>query len=321
MDKLRHRRRDRLVMPRGGDRRGRPRATASRCVRAPLCGPRAGHHRGAAGDPPAGAGDPGRKAASAVRLAFRAGRRPAQRFRPRRRSTSTSCSLPATRPHWPRSPAPSPPSGSPIRGRYLRPGQFAARFGATSSAVATVTATLRREGLHPGRVSGNGLSHPRAGTAAALARAFATGFRQYRLRDDRTVFANTSAPLVGASAAPDVQAVVGLDDVAVPVPALSPAAAAPLTSEGPRCHPSGGGRAGPEGGEGGPQACSTARDQGSKRGRRDYRPGGRGLRVPRPVLGAGDLGSGTTVALFELQGYGTEDICAPTSRATAPTPR
>jgi subtilase family serine protease len=117
--------------------------------------------------------------------------------------------------------------GSPAQGKFLGRGQFATRFGATAATVAAVTATLRQGGLHPGPVSANGLSIPVRATEGTIARAFATGFRQYRLRNGRTIFANTAAPLVAASAAPDVQAVVGLDDLAVPVPALSPAPGLP----------------------------------------------------------------------------------------------
>ena len=199
--------------------------------------------------------------------------------------------------------------GSPVHGRFLGPGEFATRFGATPSAIATVTAALRAAGLHPGRVTNNGLSIPVRATEGAISKAFATGFRQYRLRDDHTVFANTAAPLLPASAVPDVQAVVGLDNLAVPVPALSPAPAGPATPSGPAATQSAAGRAKPEGGGSGPQACSTADSKASSDGAETTDQVAAAYGFP-DVYGEGDLGSGVTVALYELQGYGSKDIAA-----------
>ena len=180
--------------------------------------------------------------------------------------------------------------GSPLRGRFLEPGQFAARFGATQSAVATVDRALRQRGLHPGRLSRDGLSIPVRATAGALTLAFGTGFRQYRLRDGHTVFANTAAPLIPAIAAPDVQAVVGLDDVAVPVPALSPAPDAPVTPQVPVAPANS--SAGPGRTRARapwwwrrPAGLLDGLEQGGGRRGRDDRPGGGGLRLPEPLWG------------------------------------
>jgi subtilase family serine protease len=198
--------------------------------------------------------------------------------------------------------------GSPVQGRFLRPGEFATRFGAAPSAIATVTAALRAAGLRPERVSSNGLSIPVRATEGAISKAFATGFRQYRLRDDRTVFANTAAPLVPASAAPDVQAVVGLDNLAVPVPALSPAPAGPAPA-GPATTQAAADRAKPQGGDSGPQACPTADSKAASDDAETTDQVAAAYGFP-DVYGEGDLGSGVTVALYELQGYGSKDIAA-----------
>lgn len=199
--------------------------------------------------------------------------------------------------------------GSPVQGRFLRPGQFASRFGATPSAIATVTAALRAAGLRPGRVTSNGLSIPVRATEGAISKAFATGLRQYRLRNDRTVFANTAAPLVPASAAPDVQAVVGLDDLAVPVPALRPAPAGAPATSGSAATPAAAAGPKPEGGDNGPQACSTANSDAAADDAETTNQVAAAYGFPS-VYGEGDLGSGTTVALYELQGYGSGDIAA-----------
>ena len=200
--------------------------------------------------------------------------------------------------------------GSPVQARFLRPGEFASRFGATPSAINSVTAVLRAAGLRPGRVSSNGLSIPVRATEGAISKAFSTGLRQYRLRDNRTVFANTAAPLVPASAAPDVQAVVGLDNLAVPVPALRPApAGAPATSGSAATPAAATSHSKPEGGDSGPQACSTADSDAAAEDAETTNQVAAAYGFPS-VYGQGDLGSGTTVALYELQGYGTGDIAA-----------
>jgi subtilase family serine protease len=192
--------------------------------------------------------------------------------------------------------------GNPLDGRFLRPGQFAARFGATAATVRSVDAALRRAGLHPGPVSANRLSLPVRATAADVARAFATGFRQYRLRAGRTVYANTAAPLVPAEVAPDIQTVVGLDSLAVPSPTSRPAppSSSPPATAGRRRHPSG---------DGGPQPCSTAVQDGASAGAETTDQVASAYRFPS-LYGQGDLGAGATVALYELQGFGTKDIAA-----------
>ncbi len=195
--------------------------------------------------------------------------------------------------------------GGPQDGRFLAPGQFASRFGAGPTAVSAVTTALERAGLHPGPVSGNGLAIPVRAAAGAVARAFGTGFRQYRLRDDRTVFANTVAPTLVSTAAPYVQAVVGLDDLAVPAPTVQPAPA--TTTARPTRTVSV--RPVPHVGDGGPKACSTASGDATADSAEttDKVASAYGF---GNLYSAGDLGSGTTVALFELQGYNAGDITA-----------
>lgn len=195
--------------------------------------------------------------------------------------------------------------GSPEQGQFLQRGQFAARFGASPTEVATVSAALRRSGLHPGPVSANGLSIPVHAPAADLTRAFATGFRQYRLRNRRTVFANTAAPLLPSGVAPDVQAVVGLDDLAVPAPSVRPAPTGP----GGRGRPSVRGAAVHPAGGSGPKPCSTAVSDGTADGAETTDQVAAAYSFPA-LYGQGDLGAGTTVALYELQGFGTKDIAA-----------
>jgi subtilase family serine protease len=191
----------------------------------------------------------------------------------------------------------STPGSSQYR-HFLGERAFVSRFGPGPAAIKAVERALVGVGLHPGTVSANGLSLPVRATAARLATAFSTGFEQYRVPGGRVAFANTAAPQVTGTVAPLVQTVVGLDNLTLPTP-------------GSRRSTSGGALAtpGPEGGSGGPQPCSTAvadavTDDSYTTNEVASAYGFSSL------YGQGDLGAGQTVALYELQGYGTADIAA-----------
>jgi subtilase family serine protease len=110
---------------------------------------------------------------------------------------------------------------SPKYRHFLRPAQFADRFGQPPGTVASVDAALRAVGLAPGPVSANHLVIP-VSTTVGLARVILhTGFERYRLASGRVALANTSAPQLPATAARRTQAVLGLNNMAT----LEPAAA------------------------------------------------------------------------------------------------
>ncbi|HEY1568547.1 MAG TPA: protease pro-enzyme activation domain-containing protein [Solirubrobacteraceae bacterium] len=186
--------------------------------------------------------------------------------------------------------------GSSVYHRYLSVAQFAGRFGPTAAQVSSVRAALEAEGLHPGRMAANGLSFDVSAPAGTMARAFFTSFKRYRVAGGRTAFANTAAPALPSSVSGVVQGVIGLDSLQVPMPAgLQKAgrarphatAAATQASIAP--------------GEG--QACTGAAGSGG------YTAGeiadAYGL---SDLYAAGDGGSGTTIALFELEPYSASDI-------------
>lgn len=195
--------------------------------------------------------------------------------------------------------------GSALYRHYITAGQFAQRFGPSHAAIGSVDAALVASGLRPGVVAPNHLSIPVRATAAQLGAAFSTGFAQYAVPGGRVAYANTAAPQFPSSAAPYVQGVVGLDDLSVPTPA---GAKADSGTAGAKAD------SGPAGttpadrpADGGPQACSAqataAQDNGS------YTTDDVGDAYGFPNLyDAGDLGAGQTVALYELQGYGSADI-------------
>lgn len=179
---------------------------------------------------------------------------------------------------------------------YLSKGAFANRFGPGSSAVSAVERQLRTDGLTVSGVSANRLFVSFAGTASRVEAAFHTGLVRVALASGGTGQATTSAVRVPASIAPDVQAVLGLDQLVREhaVMAASPrahaarsAAPAPATS-------------------GGPVACAAAASQEQFGALTDQQiAASYGL---DPLYGAGDLGAGQTVDIYELEPFAKADI-------------
>jgi subtilase family serine protease len=187
--------------------------------------------------------------------------------------------------------------GNSLYHRYLTVGQFASMFGPTASAISTVEASLRADGLTPGPLSANHLVLPVTATAGQFGKAFSIGFDRYRLPGGPVAFANTTAPMFSGAAAGYVSGVVGLDTVSRPQ-ALGqrPAERLPMKES-------------PQVVTGGPQPCATAvtdaplddaytADQIASA--YDF----------SPLYGAGDEGSGVTVALLELEPNLPGDISA-----------
>ena len=203
--------------------------------------------------------------------------------------------------------------GSASYHQFLTVSEFAQRFGAAPTAIAAVQASLRARGLRPGAPTANGLSIPVRGSAQRVSTAFRTTLARLRLRGGRIAITNTSAPALPRAVAPDVQAIIGLSTVATPRPAglrrprdprPSPAPPTPPPlphPAGPRCL----------------QPSALPRGDTSAAGvRHDHhlpslhdQPGGGRLRFPG-LYTPGDLGSGTTVAVFELEGNFPVDTTA-----------
>jgi subtilase family serine protease len=197
---------------------------------------------------------------------------------------------------------------SPDFGDFLGPGQFAARFGAPAAEIQAVTSALRAQGLDPGPVSANRLAIPVTSTAAAVDRAMSTGLTSYQLTSGRTVFANTRAPSIAATAAPYVQGVLGLTDVYHPKSLLMrpvrPAAVrspqkAQLRRPGLAATTS----------ASGPQPCAAAADTGSEEGTYTANQLAAYYEMP-PIYAMGDLGQGVRVALAEFEPDASSDISA-----------
>ena len=183
--------------------------------------------------------------------------------------------------------------GSPQYHHYLSVARFAARFGAAPASVAAVDADLRAQGLKPGALAANGLSLHVSGDAAQASRAFAVTLRRWREPGGRIVFANTSDPRLPPALQGAVTVVLGLDNVPAAAPASLIRARAVLHARRALANQSSNALPAPCFTPGAPPyAVSQIADA--------YGAGG--------LYTAGDLGSGVTVALYELEPYSASDI-------------
>ncbi|MET9176916.1 protease pro-enzyme activation domain-containing protein [Kitasatospora aureofaciens] len=160
--------------------------------------------------------------------------------------------------------------GAPEFGKYLTPQQFSDRFAPTQQAVDQVKAYLAAQGLTVGDVSANRQVVNAHGTAAQISQAFATHESSYLDRQSsRAFFANDAAASIPAELASVVEGVSGLDNHAVRKGRIAAPNAATAT----------------------PSGMTPAQYQGAYNLNR-----------------TGADGTGTTVALWEFDGYKASDL-------------
>ncbi len=199
--------------------------------------------------------------------------------------------------------------GDPLFHHFLTPPDFTARFGPTAEDYAAVAAYARAQGLtvtgtSPGRTLLNV-----SGPSGRIEAAFGVQMGRYRLPDDRTVYANSAAPVLPRSIAVRLAGIAGLNNIAQMHPQLrhmNPMRAhapVPITGSG------GGIGTGALGGLA-PNDIKYAYD----------------LSGITPLYGstaaspAGALtGAGQNIGLFELDGFSSEDIATYASTFTLPT--
>jgi subtilase family serine protease len=190
--------------------------------------------------------------------------------------------------------------GSSLYHAFLTPAQFAQQFGATTSEVGAVEASMRAHGLTPGKVGTNRLSIPLTGTAVQIERAFSLSFRREALPNRKVAVLANAAPAFDSSVAGYVQAIVGLSSVAAPQPLLVWPTAIRAAAR-PRAAPRGvSGAATPC-----PQASSAAASQGAYTADQiaaAYRLS--------DLYAQGAEGQGQTVAIYELEPYDANDVAA-----------
>ncbi len=186
---------------------------------------------------------------------------------------------------------------------YLPTGTFAARFGPAKATIAAVRSQLLADGLTVTGIASDGLLIRFSGTAQRVEKAFSTGLEAYRLANGSAGQATTSAIKVPAAIAGNVTAVIGLDNLvhaqAVPILRNATKTGHPAAAAAPRSSvtfP-----------PGAPDACSDAQSAAQEFGgltddqiARAY--GAFGL------YGAGDLGTGQGIAVYELEPFQKSDI-------------
>jgi len=198
--------------------------------------------------------------------------------------------------------------GSPQYRRFITVAQFARRFGASPRQIAAVSAALRARGLSVGSAGANGLSLPLRASVATLQRAFSTRLERVRLPGGRLGRIATVPPALPAAVAGEVQAVLGLSELARPAPEgltragrRFDASAAPRAAAGSRLAP----RAGA------PQSCAAADAAASGQGYSGYTATQLAQAFGIDGLwSAGDLGQGAHIAVYELEGNFPADIAA-----------
>lgn len=193
--------------------------------------------------------------------------------------------------------------GSRLYHVFLSPTQFAARFGATSSQVQAVRASMRSHGLELGQVPANRLSIPVSGTAAQIERAFSLSFERRALSRGKVAVVANAAPAFDSGVAGDVQGVLGLSSVSSPQPQLIRSHVRPAL--GTRVAA----RALPRVAPGAASPCPTA--QAAAASQHAYTADQIASAYHFTDLYAGGAeGQGQTIAIYELEPYDPSDIAA-----------
>jgi len=198
---------------------------------------------------------------------------------------------------------------------YLSPAAFSREFAPTAATRARVQAALAGDGLHVLPVAADGLVIPVEATASRMEAAFRTDLDTVRLSNGRLGQWAAAAPELSAAIAPDVLAVLGLDELVTPTSFVTPSPTRPAAAI--QTAPSGSSAgttsaratAAPRvnAGSGAPAACaaaSYAAEEGNAFTDDEvaHAYGFDGL------YSKGVLGAGQTVGLFEEDVFATSDL-------------
>jgi subtilase family serine protease len=99
---------------------------------------------------------------------------------------------------------------SPRYEQWLAPGQFVSEFGPSRARIDTVTAWLRKQGLHDTSVQG--MAVRASGDAKTVAHALGVSFSRYQIGHTATGYVASAAPLVPRGVAADISSIVGLSN-------------------------------------------------------------------------------------------------------------
>ena len=204
--------------------------------------------------------------------------------------------------------------GLPVYRRYLRPGAFAARFGATTSTFRATVTALRHLGLHVVSVSSNHLIIKVSSTVATVERAFHTKLQRYRLGSGTQVYANVRRP----ACRPRLPAASRRSSASTTWP-VEPRRTSSAPCAAPRSGRASSTGAGRDAVPGGPEPCRQATNEASSSGpyTADEIASAYGF---SGLYAAGDFGAGETVAVFELEPFSEPDV-GPTTSAISARPR
>jgi subtilase family serine protease len=189
--------------------------------------------------------------------------------------------------------------GSTVYRGYLKPRQFARRFGASKATLDAVRASLRRHGLSPGVLSDSALSISVTARASAITHAFSLSFARLALPGRRAAITASAPPSFDAGVARSIQAVFGLSSVSRPHPLLRRPVRAGTRSSLARSDVV----------TGGPQPCPAARAAAPAQSAYTADQVASAYGLPG-LYGAGDSGAGVTVAVYELEPDDPADIAA-----------
>jgi len=195
--------------------------------------------------------------------------------------------------------------GSPSYRHYLAPGQFASRFGPTSTTIAAVQDELRSLGIPATTLSSDHLFVNAATTAATVESAFRVQLQRYRMSDGTVGFSNTDAPLVsGVLASSAVNGILGMDTLTHPRPLL---ARSPRAIRFDRDATSA--RSSLRADASGPQACMPAASAATASDSYTDTQIAQAYELSN-LYADGATGANQTIALYELEPYSSTDLTA-----------
>ena len=185
--------------------------------------------------------------------------------------------------------------------QYLKPGQFASKFGPSSSTISAVKAQLSRDGLTVTSVARDGLLIGFSGTTTKVESTFNTTLERYKSAAGITGEQTTKAISLPSSIASDVTAVIGLNTLVHPEANLVRAPKSAYT--GYKSAKTANFTHYP----GAPDACPDANGAATTYGglADDQIANAYGA---TPLYGAGDTGSGVSIGVYELEPYSSADL-------------
>jgi hypothetical protein len=197
--------------------------------------------------------------------------------------------------------------GSRLYQRYLSAGEFASRFGAPETEIEAVKRWLASQGLEGAVADPDHLLVSVDATASRIEGAFGLAIDRYRFAGEAEKFGPSSAPLVPSALAPDIEAVLGLSDLAVPSPLLERAPTSGAMKRGSRPKAPTGKET--PAGRNAPTACEAASSEAAITGAYTANQLADAYSMPG-AYSEDRFGARVSVAVYELEPFAPSDISA-----------